>query len=128
MTFKLKHLLFCSVASAAVTVVSPAFSQAAFPDKSISMVIPFAAGGPTDVVARMIAIPMGKALGQTVLVENAVGAGGTIAATKVARAAPNGYTIFLHHMGMSTAPALYKNSVLTRSMTLNTLAKLSMCP
>jgi tripartite-type tricarboxylate transporter receptor subunit TctC len=56
----------------------------------------------------MIAIPMGKSLGQTVLVENAVGAGGTIAAAKVARAAPNGYTLFLHHMGMSTAPALYK--------------------
>ena len=85
-----------------------ALGQAAFPDRSISLVVPFAAGGPTDVVARMIAVPMGKALGQTVLVENAVGAGGTIAATKVARATPNGYTIFLHHMGMSTAPALYK--------------------
>ncbi|MFZ2296259.1 MAG: tripartite tricarboxylate transporter substrate-binding protein, partial [Polaromonas sp.] len=60
------------------------------------------------VVARMIAIPMSKSLGQTVLVENTVGAGGTIAATRVARAAPNGYTIFIHHMGMSTAPALYK--------------------
>ena len=108
MTIKLQHLLFCSVASVAVAIVNPAFSQPAFPDKSIAMVIPFAAGGPTDVVARMIAIPMGKALGQTVLVENAVGAGGTIAATKVARATPNGYTIFLHHMGMSTAPALYK--------------------
>lgn len=79
-----------------------------FPDKPITMLVPFAAGGPTDVVARMIAIPMGKALGQTVLVENAAGAGGTIAATKTARSAPNGYTIFLHHMGMSTAPALYK--------------------
>ena len=85
-----------------------AHAQAAFPERSISLVVPFAAGGPTDVVARMIAIPMSKALGQTVLVENAVGAGGTIAATKVARAAPTGYTIFLHHMGMSTAPALYK--------------------
>jgi tripartite-type tricarboxylate transporter receptor subunit TctC len=72
------------------------------------LVVPFAAGGPTDVVARMIAIPMGKALGQTVLVENAVGAGGTIGANKVAKAAPNGYTIFLHHMGMATSPALYK--------------------
>ena len=80
-----------------------------FPDRPISLVVPFAAGGPTDVVARMIAIPMGKALGQTVLVENTVGAGGTIAAQRVARAAPNGYTIFIHHMGMATAPALYKN-------------------
>jgi tripartite-type tricarboxylate transporter receptor subunit TctC len=79
-----------------------------YPDRPISLVVPFAAGGPTDVVARMIAIPMGKSLGQTVLVENTVGAGGTIAAQRVARAAPNGYTIFIHHMGMATAPALYK--------------------
>ena len=70
--------------------------------------MPFAAGGPTDVVARMMAIPMGKSLGQSVVVENVNGAGGTVGATKVARAAPNGYTIFLHHMGMSTSPALYK--------------------
>jgi tripartite-type tricarboxylate transporter receptor subunit TctC len=85
-----------------------AAAQAAWPERPIALVVPFAAGGPTDVVARMIAIPMGKSLGQPVTVENAVGAGGTIAATKVARAQPNGYTIFLHHMGMSTAPALYK--------------------
>ena len=108
MKFKLKTLLLASAAMAALGVSTLSFGQAAFPDKTISMVVPFAAGGPTDVVARMIAIPMGKALGQTVLVENAVGAGGTIAAAKVARAAPNGYTLFLHHMGMSTAPALYK--------------------
>ena len=80
-----------------------------FPDnKPITMVVPFAAGGPTDVVARMIAIPMGKALNTVVTVENTVGAGGTIAATRVARAAPNGQMIFLHHMGMATAPALYR--------------------
>ena len=79
-----------------------------YPDKPITLVVPFTAGGPTDVVARMIAIPMGKSLGQTVLVENTVGAGGTIAASRVARSAPNGYTLFIHHMGMATAPALYK--------------------
>ena len=104
--------MFAAATSFALAVAgalcTPAFGQAAFPDRAISLVVPFAAGGPTDVVARMIAVPMGKALGQTVLVENAVGAGGTIAAAKVARATPNGYTIFLHHMGMSTAPALYK--------------------
>ena len=108
----LKTSLFAAATAFSLAVAwalcTPAFGQAAFPDRSISLVVPFAAGGPTDVVARMIAIPMGKALGQTVLVENAVGAGGTIAAAKVARAAPNGYTIFIHHMGMSTAPALYK--------------------
>lgn len=78
-----------------------------YPDKTVTLVVPFAAGGPTDVVARMMAIPMTKSLGQSVVVENVNGAGGTIGATKVARSAPNGYTIFLHHMGMSTSPALY---------------------
>lgn len=78
-----------------------------YPDKTVTLVVPFAAGGPTDVVARMMAIPMAKSLGQSVVVENVNGAGGTIGATKVARSAPNGYTIFLHHMGMSTSPALY---------------------
>jgi tripartite-type tricarboxylate transporter receptor subunit TctC len=100
----LRPLLAAALAAASLG----AAAQAAYPDHPIAMLVPFAAGGPTDVVARMIAIPMGKSLGQTVTVENAVGAGGTIAATKTARAAPNGYTVFLHHMGMSTAPALYK--------------------
>ncbi|MDB5877508.1 MAG: hypothetical protein JWQ41_922 [Variovorax sp.] len=84
------------------------WAQAAWPDKPIVMVVPYSAGGPTDVVARMLAVPMGKSLGQTVIVENTVGAGGTIAPARVARAAPNGYTILIHHMGMATAPALYK--------------------
>ena len=108
MKFTIKQCLLASAAVAALGMGAPAFSQSTFPDKPVYLVVPFAAGGPTDVVARMIAIPMGKALGQTVLIENTVGAGGTIAATKVARAAPTGYTIFIHHMGMSTAPALYK--------------------
>jgi len=108
MKFKLRTLLIGTTAALAAGLAAPALAQAAFPDRPISLIVPFAAGGPTDVVARMIAIPMSKSLGQTVLVENAVGAGGTIAATKVARAAPNGYTIFIHHMGMATAPALYK--------------------
>ena len=112
MNLKLNSPLFTVATSVTLavagTLCTPAFGQAAFPDRAISLVVPFAAGGPTDVMARMIAIPMGKSLGQTVLVENAVGAGGTIGAGKVARAAPNGYTIFLHHMGMATAPALYK--------------------
>jgi tripartite-type tricarboxylate transporter receptor subunit TctC len=105
MKYQLKSVLVgCLVASG----LGLAHAQT-YPDRAISLVVPFAAGGPTDVVARMIAIPMSKALGQTVLVENTVGAGGTIAAQRVARAAPNGYTIFIHHMGMATAPALYKN-------------------
>ena len=79
-----------------------------WPSKPVVMVVPYSAGGPTDVVARMLAIPMGKSLGQTVVVENTVGAGGTIAPARVARAKNDGYTILIHHMGMATAPALYK--------------------
>ena len=108
MKLKFKSILAAGTAALAASVAPPAFAQAGFPDKPIALVVPFAAGGPTDVVARMIAVPMGKSLGQTVIVENTLGAGGTIAATRVARAAPNGYTIFIHHMGMATAPALYK--------------------
>ena len=85
----------------------PAWSQA-YPVRPITLVVPFAAGGPTDVVARAISVPMAKALGQTVVVENRTGAGGTVAAGIVARAAPDGYTFLIHHNGMATAPALYR--------------------
>ncbi len=79
-----------------------------YPSKTITMVIPFAAGGPTDTVGRLVGQAMSKELKQQIIVENVGGAGGTVGAGKVARSAPDGYTIFLHHIGHSTAPALYK--------------------
>ncbi|MBT2322373.1 tripartite tricarboxylate transporter substrate binding protein BugD [Variovorax paradoxus] len=103
-----KALLCTSLAAGLLGMQSPAVAQAPWPDKPVTMVVPYSAGGPTDVVARMLAIPMGKSLGQTVVVENTVGAGGTIAPARVAKAKPDGYTILIHHMGMATAPALYK--------------------
>lgn len=87
--------------------VAPASAQK-YPDKVITIVVPFAAGGPTDTVARLVAVPMSKMLGQQLIVENTLGAGGTIAVNRVAKAAPDGYTLLLHHIGMSTAPALYR--------------------
>ncbi len=85
-------------------------SLAAYPEKAITLVVPFAAGGPTDKVARDLAEVLRKGLNnQTVLIENVGGAGGTLGAAKVAKAAPDGYTFLLHHIGMATAPALYRN-------------------
>ena len=86
---------------------SPVSAQE-YPNKVITMVVPFTAGGPTDTVARLVAVPMTKTLKQQVIVENVGGAGGTIAANRVAKTAPDGYTILIHHIGMSTAPALYR--------------------
>jgi tripartite-type tricarboxylate transporter receptor subunit TctC len=84
-----------------------AFAQA-YPDKPITMIVPFAAGGPTDTVARIFAQSMTGYLKQQVIVENVGGAGGTLGAARVARSEANGYTVFLHHIGQSTAPALYR--------------------
>ncbi len=81
---------------------------AAYPEKPITVVVPFAAGGPTDVVARTLSQAMGTQLKGSLIVENAGGAGGTIGAGKVARAAGDGYTLLFHHIGMSTAPSLYR--------------------
>jgi tripartite-type tricarboxylate transporter receptor subunit TctC len=86
----------------------PSVMAKEYPDKVITIVVPFAAGGPTDTVARILAVPMGKALNIQMIVENALGAGGTLAANRVAKASPDGYTLFLHHIGQSTAPALYR--------------------
>ncbi len=79
-----------------------------YPTKPITLIVPFAAGGPTDIVARTLAATMSKTVGQTVLVDNKLGAGGTLAAAFVANAQPDGYTLLIHHNGMSTAPALYR--------------------
>nr|WP_246013418.1 tripartite tricarboxylate transporter substrate binding protein BugD [Pigmentiphaga humi] len=79
-----------------------------FPTKPVTMIVPFAAGGPTDVVARALAESMRKSLGQTVVVENVGGAGGTIGTARVAHAKNDGYTVLLMHIGFSTAPALYR--------------------
>lgn len=78
-----------------------------YPDRAINMIVPFAAGGPTDTVTRLIAEPMSETLGQQIVVQNVAGAGGTLAASQVAAAAPDGYTVLMHHIGMSTAPSLY---------------------
>jgi tripartite-type tricarboxylate transporter receptor subunit TctC len=80
-----------------------------YPNKSITLIVPAAAGGPTDTVARLLAESMGRSLGQTIVVENVGGAGGTIGMARVAKAAPDGYTIAVWHIAHATAPSLYEN-------------------
>jgi len=105
-----RHTLRLAAAMAVVASAAlPLLAQAqAWPSKPVTLVVPFAAGGPTDVVARTLAQSMTRSLGQTVVVENRTGAGGTLAAASVARGTPDGYTFLIHHNGMSTAPGLYR--------------------
>ncbi|HVL74607.1 MAG TPA: tripartite tricarboxylate transporter substrate binding protein BugD [Noviherbaspirillum sp.] len=95
------------IAGLALVASTSAYAQN-YPTKTVTMVVPFAAGGPTDTVARLIAQSMSKTLGQQVIVENVGGAGGTIGVARVAKADNDGHTVLLHHIGMSTAPALYR--------------------
>ncbi|ANN65836.1 tripartite tricarboxylate transporter substrate-binding protein [Bordetella bronchialis] len=94
---------------AAVTLSAAGAAHAEYPDHVVNMVVPFAAGGPTDNVARSLAEAMRPALGQSIIVENKGGAGGTIGTTFAARAPADGYTVLLMHVGFSTAPSLYKD-------------------
>lgn len=96
------------LAAATTLLATGAFAE--FPEKTVTIVVPFAAGGPTDKVARDFAEAVRKPLGgQAVVVDNVAGAGGTLGATKVARANPDGYTLLITHIGMATSPALYRN-------------------
>lgn len=100
--------LALATTAAALAFASAGLHAQGFPARSVTLVVPFAAGGPTDVVARTLAQSMARTLGQSVVVENKLGAGGTIAASYVAKANPDGHTIFIHHNGMATSTALYR--------------------
>jgi len=95
-------------AAFAVTLSSAAAFAEGYPERTITMVVPFAAGGPTDTVARLVAESMSKDLGQQIIVENVGGAGGTLGAGRVAAAPADGYTVLLHHIGMATSATLYR--------------------
>ena len=93
----------------AAGLAAPALASAqAYPSRPITIIVPFAAGGPTDTVARLLGEAMGRDLGQSVVVENVGGAGGTLGAQRTAQARPDGYTLLVHHIGMSTIPTLYR--------------------
>ncbi|MEI6182916.1 MAG: tripartite tricarboxylate transporter substrate-binding protein [Polynucleobacter sp.] len=86
---------------------SVSLAYAVYPEKQLTIVVPYPPGGSTDVLGRILAQSMSKDLGQAVIVENTGGAGGTIGAAKVAKASPDGYTLLFHNMAQASAPALY---------------------
>lgn len=102
----MKRLLLLAAVVTALTAQAQSFPGS----KPITIVVPFSAGGPTDRVARDLAEALRKPLGgATIVVDNAAGAGGSIGANKVAKAAPDGHTLLLHHIGMATMPTLVRN-------------------
>lgn len=102
--------LLKSIAAATLLLCGIAPAQAQdYPNRPITLVVPFAAAGPGDIIARLVAEAMRRSLGQEVIVVNAGGAGGTIGTARVAQAKPDGYTILLGHVGQSTMSSLYKS-------------------
>ena len=104
---KLRMTRRALMAAAMLAPAAAAHAQA-WPEGTITLVIPFAPGGPTDAVGRLLAEAMGRDLGVNMVVQNAGGAGGTTGANRVAQARPDGNTILLHNIGMATAPTLYR--------------------
>jgi len=107
MRFNRRTILSGVIAATSVLLSHPAAAQSDFPTKPITIIVPAAAGGPTDTVARLIAESMGRSLGQTILVENVGGAGGTLGMARASKAAADGYTLAIWHIAQATAPALY---------------------
>ena len=104
----MSHLPRRAALAAPLAILATPVVAQAYPARPITMIVPFAAGGPTDTVARLIAQEMGREMGGSVVVENVGGAGGTLGAQRVALARPDGYTILCHHIGMGVIPSLYR--------------------
>ncbi len=101
--------LILALGAALAIAAAPASAQP-YPSRSITMVVPFAAGGPTDIIARIVSDHMARTLGQTIVVENVAGAGGTTGSLRIARATPDGYTIMMGNLGTHSASVgLYPN-------------------
>src|ERR1700688_3035578 len=106
----MRSLSICAGIACAVFAAAVANAQQQYPIRPITMIVPFAAGGPTDVLARVLGQHMSASLGQQIVIENVTGAGGTIGASRVAKAAPDGYTMVMANLGTHAASVgLYKN-------------------
>ena len=95
------------VMAASIGLAALSLAQGAYPSKQITLVVPYAAGGPSDSIARLVAESMGNSLGQTIVIENVAGAGGTTGAARVAKADPDGYTLLIHHLALAAGASLY---------------------
>ncbi|BCH25385.1 hypothetical protein MesoLjLc_53240 [Mesorhizobium sp. L-8-10] len=104
----MKNMIAAIGAAVTLSLSSFAASAQTYPDRTVTIVVPFSAGGPTDTVTRLVAEAMSKDLGQQIIVENVGGAGGTLGAGRVAKADPDGYTLLLYHIGMATSATLYR--------------------
>lgn len=105
----MKSLATAALAAALSATASGAATAQDYPTKPVTLIIPFSAGGPTDVIGRLLGERMAAELGQQVVVENVTGAGGTLASQRLAQSSPDGYTVLLHHMGMATSATLYRD-------------------
>jgi tripartite-type tricarboxylate transporter receptor subunit TctC len=121
--------LWKSIAAALLLVSGTATAHAQdYPNRPITMVVPFAAAGPGDIIARLVAEAMRRSLGQEVIVVNAGGAGGTIGTARVAQAKPDGYTILLGHVGQSTMSSLYKSLTFDPVQSFDTIGLITDVP
>ena len=109
-------------------IVAGTASAQDYPSEPIVLLVPFAAGGPTDIVARTLGQAIDKVLNQTIVVEIAVGAGGDDRAGQAQNSPPDGYTLLLAHIGMATAPALYRRCRSGPWRTSSTSGRWSTCP
>lgn len=96
------------VAAIAAVCCAGAPVHARFPERTITLVVPYSAGGPADTIARPVAHHLSQTLGQQVVIENVTGAGGTLGTARVAKAAPDGYTLLIHNLGLAAAPQFFK--------------------
>src|SRR5919108_3760300 len=103
------RFIIASIALALALVFAPGVAPAAYPERTISLIVPFPAGGPTDIIARIVSAAFSKSLGQSVIVENRTGGGGNPGIAAVARATPDGYTLLLTSTAIAVNPALYNN-------------------
>ncbi|MGL5733307.1 MAG: tripartite tricarboxylate transporter substrate-binding protein [Beijerinckiaceae bacterium] len=125
----MKRLVMAALAAGVMMANMPGAAQAqAFPSKPLTIIVPFAAGGPTDVIARLLGVVMGQKLGQTIVIENTAGAGGTVAAARAARADADGHTMLIHHIALPLGAALYKNLTYDAATAFETLGLVNYGP